>query len=41
MFHILVVEDNRDMREPFCTVLSEHGYDCLPATNGLEALSVM
>lgn len=41
MFNILVVEDNSDMRELFCTVLSASGYHCIPATDGLEALSIM
>ena len=41
MFHILVVEDNADMRELFCTVLSDSGYQCLPAADGVEALELM
>lgn len=41
MFTILVVEDNSDMRELFCTVLSDSGYRCLSASDGLEALEVM
>ena len=41
MFHILVVEDNADMRELFCTVLSDSGYQCLPAADGAEALEIM
>lgn len=41
MFTILVVEDNADMRELFCTVLSDSGYRCLSAADGLEALGVM
>lgn len=41
MFTILVVEDNEDMRELFCTVLSDRGYRCLPAADGLEALEIM
>lgn len=41
MFTILVVEDNADMRELFCTVLSDSGYRCLAAENGLDALNVM
>lgn len=38
MFNILVVEDNADMRELFCTVLSDSGYRSIPARNGAEAL---
>ena len=41
MFHILVVEDNADMRELFCTVLSDSGYQCLAASDGAEALELM
>ena len=41
MFHVLVVEDNPDMRELFCTVLSDSGYQCLPAADGAEALEIM
>lgn len=39
MFNILVVEDDADMRELFCTVLSESGYRCIPAADGAEALA--
>lgn len=41
MFTILVVEDNADMRELFCTILSDSGYRCLSAADGLEALALM
>lgn len=41
MFTILVAEDNADMRELFCTVLSDSGYRCLSAADGLDALSIM
>ena len=41
MFQILVVEDNADMRELFCTVLSDSGYQCFPAADGQQALSIM
>lgn len=41
MFNILVVEDNADMRELFCTVLSNHGYNSIPAADGMAALAVM
>lgn len=40
MFTILVVEDNPDMCELFCTVLSDKGYRCLSASDGDEALKV-
>lgn len=41
MFTILVAEDNADMRELFCTVLTNNGYNCIPAADGLEALEIM
>lgn len=41
MFTILVVEDHADMRELFCTVLTEGGYRCLSAADGQEALALM
>lgn len=41
MFTILVAEDNADMRELFCTVLTDSGYRCLAASDGLEALDIM
>lgn len=41
MFNILVVEDNADMRELFCTVLSDGGYRAVPAVDGADALEVM
>lgn len=41
MFNILVVEDNPDMRELFCTVLSDSGYRVIPAADGANALKAM
>lgn len=41
MFNILVVEDNADMRELFCTVLSDGGYHAIPAVDGENALDIM
>lgn len=41
MFNILIVEDDSDMRELFSTVLSDNGYHCFSATNGVEALSII
>lgn len=41
MFNILVVEDNADMRELFCTVLSDGGYHAIPAADGVDALNMM
>lgn len=41
MFNILVVEDNLDMRELFCTVLTDNGYHAYSAADGVEALEIM
>lgn len=41
MFTILVVEDNADMRELFCTVLTDHGYRTIGALDGADALRIM
>ena len=41
MFNILVVEDNADMCELFCTVLSDSGYRTFPAADGVKALEIM
>lgn len=41
MFNILVVEDNADMRELFRTVLSDSGYNSIPAKDGMDALEIM
>lgn len=41
MFNILVAEDNTDMRELFCTVLSNSGYNCISASDGEQALDLM
>ncbi|MGN1118719.1 MAG: response regulator transcription factor [Oscillospiraceae bacterium] len=41
MFNILVAEDDEDMRELFCTVLSDSGYNAVSAADGAEALEIM
>jgi len=41
MFKILVVEDHTDMRELFCTVLDQHGYQAIPAVDGEDALRII
>lgn len=41
MFNILVVEDDRELRELFCTVLRENGYDSISVSNGKEALEIL
>lgn len=41
MFNILVVEDDRKLRNLFCTVLSHSGYCAIPAENGMSALKIL
>ncbi len=41
MFNVLVVEDDKELRELYCTVLSENGYNSLPASDGEAALEVL
>lgn len=41
MFNILVVEDDKELRELFCTVLSDSGYNTMSAANGKEALDIL
>jgi len=37
VFHILVVEDDAELRELFCSVLSDNGYIPVPACDGIDA----
>jgi CheY-like chemotaxis protein len=39
--YVLVVDDDRDIRESVIEALEEHGYHAAGAANGLEALSVL
>ena len=41
MFNILIVEDDADMRELFCTVLADCGYNVFHAADGAEALDIL
>lgn len=41
MANILVVEDNKDLRELFCLALKEKGFQTLSASNGAQALNVL
>ena len=41
MFHIMVVEDDTELRYLFCAVLTERGYQTLPAADGMEALDIL
>jgi len=38
---VLVVEDEAQVRDFTCRVLTTHGYHCVEASNGVEALDVM
>ena len=38
---ILVVEDSEAIRRVVCAMLTQHGYECLEAGNGAEALGVL
>ena len=41
MFHIMVVEDDTELRYLFCAVLTEKGYHTLPAVDGVEAFDIL
>lgn len=41
MFNILIAEDDRELRELFCMVLSDNGYHPVTAANGEEALRIL
>lgn len=41
MFHILVVEDNKELCELFSTVLLKNGYKTTSAKDGVEALDIL
>ena len=41
MFQILVVEDNSELRELFCTVLEDNGYTAIPAKDGIDAFDIL
>ena len=41
VFKILVVEDDRDLRELFCAVLTDNGYTAIEAADGLSALELL
>jgi DNA-binding response OmpR family regulator len=38
---VLVVDDDPELREALCSILSEPGYTVLSASNGYEALGVL
>ncbi len=37
----MVVEDDTELRDLFCAVLTESGYQTLPAADGMEALDIL
>lgn len=41
MFHILVVEDDKNTRRLMCAVLKNAGYEVFPASDGLKALDCL
>ena len=41
MFKVLIVEDDRDLRQLFSRVLTKNGYAVIGASNGAEALDEM
>ena len=41
MFKILVVEDDANTRKLMEKVLSQHGYEAIPAVDGVEALEIL
>lgn len=41
MFNILVVEDDKELRDLFCTVLTDNGYTAFTAVDGLNAFDVL
>lgn len=41
MFRILIVEDNRELNQMFCRVLTKNGYQCYAAFDGVEALDLL
>lgn len=41
MFNILVVEDDKELRDLFCAVLTDNGYHAFPATDGENAFDIL
>lgn len=41
MFHIMVAEDDKNTRKLMCTVLSQNGYQPVPAVDGVDALEIL
>lgn len=41
MFKVLVVEDDKELRDLFSSVLTEHGYTAVPAVDGVDAFDIL
>ncbi|RKY50528.1 MAG: DNA-binding response regulator, partial [Candidatus Neomarinimicrobiota bacterium] len=41
MTRILIADDERELRDALCTVLSEEGFDCKVAGDGEEAIKLI
>ncbi|ADL52630.1 response regulator transcription factor [Clostridium cellulovorans] len=41
MFNVLVVEDDKDLRGLFCTILTKNGYKAISAEDGEKALEIL
>lgn len=41
MFKVLVVEDDKELRDLFSSVLTDNGYTAIPAADGMDALDVL
>jgi len=41
LFKIMVVEDDRDLRELFCAVLADNGYTAIEAGDAMQALEIL
>ena len=41
MFKIMVVEDDSELRQLFCKVLSRNGFTAISAADGMDALNIM
>lgn len=41
MFNILVVEDDKELRDLFSSVLADNGYTAIPAADGVDAFDIL
>ncbi len=40
-YRIMVIDDERDLRDALCTALGDEGHVCVPMANGQEALDAL